>query len=400
MVKQSFSIILILVIVTAFSFCSREGQIITLINVQDGNMDKPVEFDGSGISGETKVFVARSGANETFVLQRTPVQLYSSDYWFCGTILPSTAGNGSYNIQAADVPPVFTFQESEDGRLQVFEENKSVLTYNFGMQLGENVPERYRRSSYIHPLYDLQGNILTADFPDDHYHHRGVSWMWPKVFVDGERYDLWHIYGPEGEYPGIHQVFEKWLFKEAGPVCAVFQLKNFWQLDTQEKVMDERVNIRVFRETESGRAIDISVTWKAIVPIEIEGQDKKGYGGLNFRFADREQTELASIEGKEADSDLKNLPWADLSAKFNKSEKMSGVAIFQDQNNPDFPAGWCLRHYGFLGVAWPGVDRISLKPGDMIQLKARIWVHDGNADEGMSSEAYNVFQNPPRMMNP
>ena len=95
------------------------------------------------------------------------------------------------------------------------------------MQLPEGVPERYRRSSYIHPVYDLKGNILTDDFPGDHYHHRGLSWMWPKVFIDTARYDLWHIYGQAGELEGIHQVFEKWLVKEARTCLRDYRSKKY-----------------------------------------------------------------------------------------------------------------------------------------------------------------------------
>jgi hypothetical protein len=265
------------------------------------------------------------------------------------------------------------------------------------MQLANNVPERYRRSSYVHPVYDLKGNIITDDFPDDHYHHRGISWVWPKVFVKGKRYDLWHIYGQQAELPGIHQKFEKWISKETGPVCAVLKLKNFWQLESKEKVMDEWVSVRIFRKTNPGRAIDISLTWKANEAIEFEGQTKKGYGGLNFRFAPREQTMLTSVEGKEKDSDLKPLPWADLSAIFNNSGEFSGGAIFQHRDNPDFPSGWCLRHYGFLGVAWPGIERVRLKPGETITLTARIWIHQGDAGEGLCAEAYEAFMNPPQI---
>jgi hypothetical protein len=106
---------------------------------------------------------------------------------------------------------------------------------------------------------------------------------------------------------------------------------------------------------------------------------------------------LTSLEGKEKDSDLKPLPWADLSAIFNNSGTFSGAAIFQRRTNPDFPAGWCLRHYGFLGVAWPGVERISLKPGEKLNLTARIWIHEGDAEEGRCVEAYEAYMNPPQI---
>ena len=323
------------VIVLAVFSCSQNSiETITIINALNNNIDVPVEFIIPDIFEETKVYSAHSPSQEgeEFMLQMTPALFYenekTSSLSVCA-ILPSGIKDGKYLLRPIEPEQRFTLEENNKGQLQVFEGDTPVLTYNYGMQLANNVPERYRRSSYVHPLYDLHGNVLTADFPSDHYHHRGISWMWPKIFVNEKRYDIWHIYGPQGEFPGIHHVFEKWLLKETGAVCATIKVKNYWQLETKEQVMDEWITIRMFRETDFGRAIDISMIWKAIVPIELEGQTTKGYGGLNFRFAQRERTELTSSEGKEDDSDLKNLPWADLTAIFNQIGKFSGAAIFQ-----------------------------------------------------------------------
>ena len=41
------------------------------------------------------------------------------------------------------------------------------------------------RSNYFHPLYDLDGNVLTEDFPKDHIHHRGIFWAWHQVRING-----------------------------------------------------------------------------------------------------------------------------------------------------------------------------------------------------------------------
>ena len=35
-------------------------------------------------------------------------------------------------------------------------------------------------------MYDLDGNVLTEDFPKDHPHHRGIFWAWHQVRVDGK----------------------------------------------------------------------------------------------------------------------------------------------------------------------------------------------------------------------
>jgi hypothetical protein len=42
---------------------------------------------------------------------------------------------------------------------------------------------KYTRANYIHPLYGLDGEILTEDFPPDHPHQRGVFWAWHQLWL-------------------------------------------------------------------------------------------------------------------------------------------------------------------------------------------------------------------------
>ena len=92
--------------------------------------------------------------------------------------------------------------------------------------------------------------------------------------------------------------------------------------------MDEWVYVKVYRAAGNARVIDIKLIWKANTLITLEGQTTKGYGGLNFRFAPRTETRITSNLGKEEDSDLKRLPWTDLSAMFAGNDYFSGSKYF------------------------------------------------------------------------
>ncbi len=283
-------------------------------------------------------------------------------------------------------PPAFRFEKVEGKYLRLFEGEKPVLTYNYGMLLKEGVPEDRRRSCYIHPVYGLEGEVLTDDFPADHLHHRGLCWVWPRVIVGEKEYDLWAI-------QGVEQKFERWLGQDVLPRYAAFAGATGWYAG-DEKIVNEKVWVRVFRAGEKGRAIDVELTLEATGgPVTISGcPPVKGYGGFSFRFAPREETILTSPAGKEAeDSDLKRYPWADLSAKFGGRDDFSGVAIFDHPGNPGFPNGWTLRNYGFLGVAWPGLELYTLKAGEPLTLRYRVWVHRGAAKEGDVALAYAAF---------
>jgi len=278
---------------------------------------------------------------------------------------------------AVEKTPAFQFEKAEGKYLRLLDGTKPVLTYNYGMILKEGVPEDRRRSCYIHPLYGLDGEILTDDFPADHLHHRGLCWVWPRVIVGEKEYDLWDL-------RGVEQRFEQWLGEKVTAERAEFGVASGWYVG-DEKIVDERVRVRVFRASEKGRAIDVSLTLEAVKdPVTISGSPPvKGYGGFSFRFAPREETVITMPDGREVeDSDLKRYSWADLSAKFGGRSNVSGVAIFDDPRNPGSPNGWTLRHYGFLGVAFPGLKLYTLKPGEPLTLRYRIWVHRGDAKEG------------------
>jgi hypothetical protein len=197
--------------------------------------------------------------------------------------------------------------------------------------------------------------------------------MWPNVWVGEKSYDLWHI-------RGIRHQFEEWLFQETGPVCSTLGIRNSWVTD-EKTVLTEWVWMRVYRKSAAGRILDLSLTWRSLdEKITLRGADQRSYGGLCFRLAERRDPVITSPQGvMESDSDLIPLEWADQTGSFGKQDR-SGVTIIQHPQNRDFPAGWCLRYYGFIGVSWPGEREFSLEPGQTLNLRFRIWIHQGEID--------------------
>ncbi len=262
----------------------------------------------------------------------------------------------------------FAFQDHPGaGALELTENGRPVFTYRYGMQLAPGVPESRRRSGYLHPLYAPDGTILTDDFPKDHYHHRGLSWMWPVVLVEGRRYNLWEI-------EGLRQRFVRWIAREAGPQGARVAVENGWFLDDGRQVVRETVEIAAHPAQGSRRVLDLTLRFEALDrPVVIAGtpDQQKGYGGLSFRFAPRTDTLLVTDAGPEGrDTNLVPHRWAELSGVFQG--RRAGARIEIDPGNPAFPNGWCLRQYGFLGVNFPGLAPYTLEPGRPLTLKYRV----------------------------
>ncbi|MCI0625235.1 MAG: PmoA family protein [Acidobacteria bacterium] len=262
----------------------------------------------------------------------------------------------------------FAFQEISPGSLQLTDQGHPVLVYNHGMMLKPGAPETLRRSGYFHPVYAPDGTVVTDDFPSDHYHHRGISWMWPVVRIAGNTYDLWHL-------KGIRQQFVRWTAREANGRYARLAVENGWYTD-EGRVLRETVEMRTHPVEGNWRKLDFTLVFDSLVPkVEIAGtpEEQKGYGGFCMRFAPREQTTICTEAGLEAtDSLMVRHPWAELRALFQS--RRAGARIEIDSSNPESPNGWILRHYGLLGVNFPGLRACTLQRGRPLVLKYRVMV--------------------------
>lgn len=273
---------------------------------------------------------------------------------------------GETRTQILMPAPGFAWREITSTSLELSENGRPVLVYNYGTQLKGGVPQRYARGCYLHPLYTPGGVVVDDDFPRDHYHHRGLSWMWPVVRVGGQNYDLWAC-------RGIYARFVRWMGRDANAGGARLAVENGWFIEDR-KVMRETVELAVRPAQGDRRAFDLTLTFEAAGgPVEIAGtrDHNKGYGGLSFRFAPRTDTVITTDTGKEAkDTDMAPHPWAELEGNFGGRKASARVTV--DPSHPAYPNGWCLRHYGFLGVNYPGMTPVTLEPGKPLTLKYRV----------------------------
>ncbi|MCU0962431.1 MAG: PmoA family protein [Pirellulaceae bacterium] len=290
---------------------------------------------------------------------------------------PATSGAESRQWRlipgTAPATPAFEFVELSPQSLELREGAQRVWAYNHGVITREDLPpqdHRHSRACYLHPLYGLSGEILTDDFPADHYHHHGVFWTWPHVLVEGQPHDLW-------AGPTMRQQFIRWLAREAGPVAAVLGVENGWYVG-DELVLVERIWMRTFAASAEDRAVDLEMYFTPQKEIVLQGAEEKSYGGLTVRFAPgpRAETVITVPTGPTTD-DLPDTPlaWADFTSRFGQLEHRSGAAIFVPPQHPDYPPTWLTRYYGPLCVGWPGVHARNFPPGTPFGLEYRIWLH-------------------------
>lgn len=301
----------------------------------------------------------------------------------------------------AAVPAGAAFEVVTAGGMVTVTENESpVLVYRMEpVPAPEGVDARFTRAAYFHPVYGMRGEILSEDFPKDHYHHRGLFWTWPGGKLGEREFNIWAL---EGAHPHVERV----AIPEVGETV-VLELHNRWSFDTtpDDAFVREHVTVTVHASTETARAIDFVIRLTnvsdAVFSLGGSGEkDKeagvtKGYGGFCFRpDAAFKPMVFTTAHGPEENDVLEaNTPWADVSFKVTEQGGMSGVAIFQHPSNPGYPhPGWIFRHYSFLGASYPHTGTLTLQPDESFELRYRLYVHSGDAAEAKVAEAFAAYE--------
>jgi len=284
----------------------------------------------------------------------------------------------------------FEFQDNGNS-ITLTENGKPVFVYNYTpVAPPSGVDEHYRRACYFHPLYGPDGEVLTQDFPTDHYHHRGLFWAWPECTASGRRMDVWAL-------DGVRQRHQEWTQKSAAADKAVLGFVNIWSYDDapEKPVVREEILCTVLPAGPQGRSIDFALKFTNASDGDVTflGAENKGYGGFCFRpDATRKPMTFTTKDGLCPKDALRyDTPWADISFSNGKGA-VSGVTFMQHPANPGYPfPGWIFRHYGFLGASWPHEQTHTLKPGDSFSLQYRVYIHKGAADTAGMASLYAAY---------
>ena len=293
---------------------------------------------------------------------------------------------GSPRTQSENASAGFVFKQINDVSLGLWENGMPVFVYNHGEIPFASRPQTHPHSNHFHPIYGLDGEVLTDDYPADHYHHRGLYWGWPTVKVGDRQVDSWH-------YRDFRYKFHRWRAKEATSHRARLGIDTGWYAGDKQ-IVKEEAWIEVHPATDVGRNIDLTLIWTPIdEPVTLQGADGKSYGGLNLRFAPRADTTITVPQGRtREDLLITRLPWADLSAKIEGAGAPSGASVFVHPSHPDFPPEWMTREYGLLSVGWPGVRAKTLPTGQPVTCRYRIWVHRDMPDAETIQKAYDEYR--------
>ena len=237
------------------------------------------------------------------------------------------------------------------------------------------------RSNYFHPLYDLDGNVLTEDFPKDHIHHRGIFWAWHQVRINGttvqdqwvNRDSFWRVQEAQigsdarSAWLALRVVWESPLFTDAQRQRRPF--------------VEERSVTRVHQAEGAIRKIDFHQRLTALVDgVEIGGsEDAKGYGGFSYRVVMPPDIRFTGAQG--AVTPIENAigpsPWMDVSGSYGASGT-SGLTVLTHPSTTGFPQPWILRARGSMqNAVYPGRQPSAIPRDRPVILRYRIVLHRG-----------------------
>ncbi len=271
-------------------------------------------------------------------------------------------------------PAAFVAIRSADGVTNL-EGNAPVLTYQRSVKSKDG---RWPRNNYIHPLYDLDGDLITEDFPEDHGHHRGLFWAWHQVTIDGQ---------PLGDAWACERFL--WDVRSVRAVCSQPEFADlntdvYWRSPDYQKegsalpaFVREQMQIRIYRATANQRVIDCRLSLQALIDnVAIGGSnDTKGYGGFALRIEPGSGLQFVSNDGavEPRINAIHAGAWIDV-----RSGKRA-VAIVSHPDNPGFPEPWILRRTSSMqNPAFPGREPIALPQDDSLVLRYRLVIHRGD----------------------
>jgi hypothetical protein len=316
---------------------------------------------------------------------------------------PGPSGRRVFQFEetgAASPAAIHAGQDAASGQFEIREATRPVLRYNYQtVEPGELLKSispggliyARPRSDYIHPLFGLDGEMLTKDWSKDHPHHRGIYWAWPEVDWRGQRGDL----------HALQRVFARPTGKctaTSGPVFAQIEAENLWKWEDRDAIVRERTLLRAYRGTDRGRLIDLEFEFTALGDdVSVARRGTNAYGGLNIRCAEVRDQKIKFHT--DAENAPQRMAWAELSGVFPGGKQPAGFLVFQHASNPDYPGDWVqYPNLNWFQPTFPAAKKRHVISRDRpLVLRFRLWLHRGPvAADDAAGDQWRAYHSPTR----
>ncbi|MEL6251327.1 MAG: DUF6807 family protein [Bacteroidota bacterium] len=298
------------------------------------------------------------------------------------------------SLSAQESIGLYTKSTSEG--LEVYRDGKAIFFYQTKTK---SLDGQFPRANYIHPLYGLNGEILTEDFPEDHLHQRGIFWAWHQMIVEDQWIaDQWDCRGVKWD---VAKLKTKNMGSSLEIHATIYWLGMHPSRSKEEKLFLEKTIIKINGERSDAIDIefDISITANYLGSKLGGSNDEKGYGGFSARLR---LPEDISFHAKQGEVEAKNTAveagdWMSFHGTFAPDATIqSRVTLMNHPNNPSPFQGWILRKKNSMqNPAWPGKHSVFFVKGKPTRLRYKLLVHDEMWTKGMIEENFRNFVQSP-----
>lgn len=264
------------------------------------------------------------------------------------------------------------------------EKGKKVMFYQITPR---SLDGKYARCNYFHPVWDLNGNIISEDFPADHLHHRGIFWAWHQIFMDGKSVgDLWAL-------ENIVQEVEDVKYKILPSGVARLQTEVIWNTTAVSQGSDplrlirENLTLHIHPKKKNVRRLDFEISLQALLRNVMMGgsDDEKGYSGFSVRMILPPDVRFEGPDGlvEPMVNQVESPGFINVTGTLPGSGEKVGVAVLDHPQNPMYPQKWILRSRNSMqNAAFPGRDLVAVPADQPLVLRYSVLIHDGNLKTG------------------
>ena len=281
---------------------------------------------------------------------------------------------------------------TEGSHIDITVEGKPFTTYHFASS---------QHRPYMYPVLGPQGKEVTESAPSDHIHHRSLY----VAYGDVNGVDDWG----EGKNSGrmVHQEFRE---VKSRPVVGRLVSENLWVSKEGDELMTDVREYKIYNVPVTGRIIDLNLTFIASHGDVRFGDTKEG-GIISVRVAPSiKVANSGKIENSygginEPETWGKRAHWCDYSGMVD--DVHLGICVFDYIKNPRYPTYWHVRNYGLMSSNIFGSGTFerdsskdgsyTLKSGEKMIFKFRVYIHEGDAKKGKVTQKYHDFINPPKV---
>lgn len=100
----------------------------------------------------------------------------------------------TFRLKSGEAAPAVVTAKTDGALVRLAVDGKPIAAYQTTpSKPPEGVAAHYAHGAYLHPVFTPGGRLVTADYPPDHKHQRGIFFAWTKTKFEGREPDFWNM---------------------------------------------------------------------------------------------------------------------------------------------------------------------------------------------------------------